>query len=375
MTSSRGAVLRGADQPYVLETVEINAPRPDEVLVRVVATGLCHTELLARKGMFGPKFLPAILGHEGAGVVEQVGSAVTAVVPGDHVVLSFDSCGQCRACARGLPTSCASFELLNLTGTRADGTGSARDADGNPLTSRWFGQSSFSEFALATARNVAKVDKGAPLELLGPLGCGVQTGAGAVLNQLRLAAGESVVIFGVGAVGLSAVLAARLSGAGEIVAVDLSPARRELALDLGATRAVDGADPDLARLLVTQGRFDASLDTTGVGTVMATAVNVLDRPGSCVLLGAGRDTLTVHPTVLSGRSVTYGFEGGSIPSIFIPRLVDLWQRGLFPFDRLIRTYPLAEINQAEADAAAGVAIKPVLLMHDHPSGSWALPRT
>ena len=363
MTECLAAVLRGAAEPYRVETVQLDDPGPGEALVRVAASGLCHTDLFGRSGLFGEAFLPAILGHEGAGVVEAVGPGVTAVTPGDHVVLSFDSCGGCPGCLTGAPSHCAEFELRNFLGARADGTGCARDASGAGLTSRWFGQSSFAEYAVATVRNMVKVDKDAPLSVLSPLGCGIQTGAGAVLNSLRLAPGQSLAVFGVGAVGLAAVMAAKLSGAAEIVAVDLLPARRELALELGATRAVDGADPALvAAVRATGPGLDASFDTTGVTSVMSAAVEVLTRPGSCVLVGGGLDSFTIHPAALAGKTVTFVYEGAALPQLFIPRLVGLWERGLFPFDRLIREYPLAEINQAEADAQSGATVKPVLLM-------------
>jgi aryl-alcohol dehydrogenase len=362
MIRSRAAVLRGPEEPYVVEEVVIEDPRPGEVLVRVVGAGLCHTDLIARSPYFGPDFYPVILGHEGAGVVDRVGDGVTAVVPGDHVVLTFDSCGTCVPCLRGSPAYCATFRERNLNGRRLDGTGSARDAAGKPVTSRWFAQSSFSEYAIVTERSAVLVDREAPLDLLGPLGCGVQTGAGAVLNELRVRPGQSIVVFGVGAVGLSAVMAAKLAGAGEIVAVDLNPARLTLATELGATRTVNAAADDLPGAVLAGGpALDFSVDTTGVGTVMATAVGVLAWQGRCALIGGGADSLSVRPAELGGRSVTYVYEGSAIPRLFIPELITFWQKGLFPFDRMIKHYKLDELNAAESDTRSGVAIKPVLL--------------
>lgn len=363
MTESRSAVLREAAAPYSVETVTIDQPYPGEALVQVVGAGMCHTDQFGRSGLLGEKFLPAILGHEGAGIVRAIGPGVTSVSPGDHVVLTFDSCGECPACRTGAPSNCAMFELRNFTGSRLDGSGCVNDAAGVPVTSRWFGQSSFGEFTLATERNMIKVDKEVPLALLGPLGCGFQTGAGAVLNTARLAPGQSIAVFGAGSVGLAAIMAAKASGAGEIVAVDLHPARRELALELGATRAVDGTDPALAATIRAGGPgLDVSFDTTGLSSVMSTAIEVLARPGTCVLVGAGTELLTVPPILLAGKTVTYIYEGGAIPHLFIPRLIELWQRGLFPFDRLIKQYPLEEINRAEEEAHAGTVIKPVLVM-------------
>jgi aryl-alcohol dehydrogenase len=363
MIRSRAAVLRGPDEPYAVEEVMIDAPRPGEVLVRVVGAGLCHTDLIGRSGYFGPDFYPVILGHEGAGVVDRVGEGVTAVAPEDHVVLTFDSCGTCPPCLHGSPAYCMTFRERNLSGRRLDHSGSARDTTGKPITSRWFAQSSFSEYSIATERNVVRVDPEAPLGLLGPLGCGVQTGAGAVLNELRVRPGQRIVVFGVGAVGLSAVMAAKLAGAGEIVAVDLNPARLTLAVELGATRTVNAAADDLTGAVLAGGPgFDFSVDTTGVGTVMSTAVGVLAWQGRCALIGGGADSLNVRPSELGGRSVTYVYEGSAIPQLFIPELIAFWQKGLFPFDRMIQHYKLDELNAAESDARNGVAVKPVLLM-------------
>jgi aryl-alcohol dehydrogenase len=363
MTESRSAVLREAAAPYSIETVTIDQPSHGEALVQVIGAGMCHTDQFGRSGLLGDSFLPAILGHEGAGIVRAIGPGVSAVSPGDHVVLTFDSCGDCPACLAGAPSNCAMFELRNFTGSRLDGTGCAHDRTGEPVTSRWFGQSSFGEFTVATERNMIKVDKDVPLALLGPLGCGFQTGAGAVLNTARLAPGQSIAVFGAGSVGLAAVMAAKASGAGEIVAVDLHPSRRELALELGATRAVDGADPALSAAVRGNGPgLDVAFDTTGISSVMSAAIEVLGRPGLCVLVGAGTDLLTVAPVMLAGKTVTYIYEGAANPHLFIPRLIELWKRGLFPFDRLIKRYPLDEINQAEAEAHAGTVIKPVLVM-------------
>jgi aryl-alcohol dehydrogenase len=362
-TQSLSAVLREASAPYSLETVTVDEPGPGEVLVRIVGAGMCHTDDFGRSGLLGEAFLPAVLGHEGSGVVTTAGPGVTSVSPGDHVVLSFDSCGACLPCLSGIPSNCTSFELLNLSGSRPDGSGSMRDASGAPLTSRWFGQSSFGEYVLATERNVVKVDTSVPLELLGPLGCGIQTGAGVVLNVMRPGPGESLVVFGTGAVGLAAIMAAKISGVSEIVAVDINPGRRDLALELGATRAVDGADPDVVNAVKAGGPgTDFALDTTGIGTVMTNAIGAVRRPGTAVLVGAGLEMLTLHPAFIAGKTVTYVYEGASVPQLFIPKLIDLWTRGVFPFDRLITTYPLEKIDAAEADVKAGTTIKPVLLM-------------
>jgi aryl-alcohol dehydrogenase len=365
MTTTRAAVLSGHDKPYELADIELDGLRPDEVLVRIAGVGFCHTDLLARDEGFAARLAPVVLGHEGSGVVEQVGSAVRRVRAGDHVVLSFDSCGWCPACMSGSPAYCAEFDLRNVSGRRADGTPGARDADGGVVSGRWFGQSSFADHAVATERNTVVVDRGLPIELLGPLGCGIQTGAGVVLNEMRLAPGRSVAVFGAGAVGLAAVMAARIANAREIVVVDLVPSRLELAAELGATRVVRGDTGDAAELrsrVVQDGPgLDFTLDTTANTVAISAAVTSLARQGSCVLVGVGSGRLDLPPTELAGRSVTYSLEGNAVPQRFIPRLLDFWRRGQFPFDRLIRTYPLADIGTAEAHSLAGETVKPVLL--------------
>lgn len=370
MVAATAAVLRAHDAPYTLEPVDLDEPGPGEVLVRIAGVGMCHTDLLGRvpgprdggRGDRVPK--PAVLGHEGSGVVEEVGPGVVGLAAGDHVVLSFDSCGLCANCRDGRPGYCARMAALNMAAAVPDGRPRAFDQAGSPVHNRWFGQSSFATHALATVRNTVKVDPDAPVELLGPLGCGVQTGVGSVLLALSVRPGEAFVVFGAGAVGLSAVMAARLAGADPIVAVDLHASRRDLALDLGATHAFDGADPDLLRrlrALVSDG-FHHALDTTAHPDAVATAVAALRTTGVCGLAGVGREDYRLDPThMLMGRTVRGIIEGDAVPQTFVPRMIDLWRRGLLPFDRLVRTYPLADIARAEADALSGTTVKPVLL--------------
>jgi aryl-alcohol dehydrogenase len=348
-------VLRDPKTPFTLEDVELAAPGPGEALVRVVGTGLCRTDVHARELPRLP--MPMILGHEGAGIVEAVGPGVTRVTPGDRVVMSFDSCGWCTQCLTGSSPYCTEFIPRNVTGMRTDGTTGATDPDGAPVAARWFGQSSFATHAVATERNMVPVDASLPLELLGPLGCGVQTGAGSVLLVLNVRPGSSIAVFGAGAVGIAAVLAAKAAGADEIVAVDLQASRRDMAMKLGATRVVDGADPDLAAAV---GQVDYSFDNTGVPAVVTTALGVL-RPGGACALVTGRAEPVIPTAALIGRSVHFVFEGGSVPQVFIPQLIKLWQQGRFPFDQMIRTYPLDRISDAERDFNSGETIKPVLL--------------
>ncbi|MCX4096816.1 NAD(P)-dependent alcohol dehydrogenase [Nocardia sp. alder85J] len=359
---TRAALLRDPAAPYSLEDIELGEPRDDELLVRIVGAGMCHTDLIPRLIPIFP--VPMVLGHEGAGVVEAVGRGITGIAPGDHVVLSFESCGHCARCHTGEPAYCQHFDQANTSGLRLDGSAGATSAAGESVANRWFGQGSFAGHAVATARNVVPVDKELPLEILAPLGCGIQTGAASVLLAMNVRAGDSIAVFGAGAVGLSAVMAAAVAGASEIIAVDLNPGRRELAAELGATVTYDGADPEIAEKIKdrTRGGVNYAFDTTGVPGVAVTALSSLAIRGFLGLVGIGFEELRINPLLLGGgRSLSYLLEGGAVPQTFVPRLIDLWQRGKFPFEKLIKTYPLADIDLAEADARKGDTVKPVLL--------------
>lgn len=356
------AVLRDAEGAYALEEVELDPPRDDELRVRVVGTGMCHTDVLPR----APESLsppPIVTGHEGAGVVEEVGAGVDGIEVGDHVVLSFDSCGTCRSCRRDQPAYCATFVERNLLGRRPDGSTGMRDDAGGEIASRWFGQSTFATHALATARNAVVVDRELPLELLGPLGCGIQTGAGAVLNTLAVAEGDRVVVLGVGAVGLAGVMAARVAGAETIVAVDLHEHRLELARELGATHTLVGSDDGVAGqvLELTGGGADQVLDTTGAPAVMRDALAGLRLGGVGAFVGVQTGDLVLDPSALVGKTAVGVLEGSADPQTFIPRMIGLWRDGRFPFDRLVERYPLSAVGEAEAAALAGEVVKPVLL--------------
>jgi aryl-alcohol dehydrogenase len=356
-------VLRRPDGAYSLETVELVDPGPGQVVVRIEAVGHCHTDLLPRAGVL-PIPMPMIAGHEGAGVVAAVGPGVASVAPGDHVVLSFASCGACAACVAGHPASCDLFAPLNLIAAPIDGVATVTDASGTAVAARWFGQSSFATHALATERNVVKIDDDLPLELMAPLGCGLQTGAGTVINVLRPQPGESIAVFGSGAVGSAAIMAAAAAGCTTIVAVDLHRRRLDLALELGATHVVDGAAPDVAaQVIASTGRGVLhAVDTTGVGSVVATALESLSVRGTLALVGVSQPDLLVPGSALAmGKAVVGVIEGDADPKTFIPLLTRLWRRGKFPIEKLVQTFPLAEIDTAERAAAAGEVVKPVLL--------------
>ena len=275
------AVVPATSAPFELRELELEAPGPAEVLVRMVATGVCHTDQVIRDQMV-PVPLPAVLGHEGAGVVEEVGTGVSHVRPGDHVVLSYNSCGLCRNCMSGAPGYCGDFGAHNFGGRRADGSSALRSGD-EVVSSHFFGQSSFATHSVVAARSVVPVPSDAPLELLGPLGCGLQTGAGAVLNSLDPAAGSTIAVFGAGAVGNAAILAAQVAACSTIIAVDRVPERVAFAQELGATHGVDvgKGDPVEQIMEITGGAgVDYALETTGVPPVLRQTVDALAVRGT-----------------------------------------------------------------------------------------------
>lgn len=358
----KAAVAPEMGKPFQIQEVEIDEPRSNEVLVRIVGTGLCHTDLLFKDHL--PIPLPAVYGHEGAGIVEKVGPGVTSVAPGDPVAISYNSCGKCNNCLLGKPFYCLNFVALNYSGIRADGT-MALSKDGIPLFGSFFGQSSFAEFSLTTERNVTKVPKDVPLELLGPLGCGVQTGAGTVVNALQVKAGSSIAVFGTGAVGLSAVMMAKVVGCSIIIGVDIKPGRLEFAKTLGATHVINSAEKDPVEQImsITGSGADYSIETTAVPSVYRKAVEALNITGRCALLGAppmGTEVTFDMQMFLTGRGTIGVIEGEAVPQIFVPQLIELYKQGRFPFDKMIKFYDAKDINQAVADSEKGVTIKPVI---------------
>jgi aryl-alcohol dehydrogenase len=363
MITAQAAVLRASDGPYSLEDVVLDEPGADQVVVRIVASGFCHTDVLPRSPLW-PVQPPLIPGHEGAGIVEAVGPQVDDVAVGDHVVLSFSFCGDCSFCNDGHPAYCTTWMELNLFGRSAGGGAGALDADGKPVSGRWFGQSSFATRAVVDRNNLVVIDRELPLELLGPLGCGIITGAGAVLNVLKVQPGSSIAIFGVGSVGLAALLAAKVAGAEQIVAVDLQPSRLAVASKLGATQTISGDATDVVEQIhaATGGGADYTFDTTGVPSVILTAINGLRARGTCGLVGVQTGDLVLDAMILTGKTLTSIVEGDADPRTFIPYLIELWRSGKLPFDDLIEQYPLSEINAAEQASLSGHTIKPVLVM-------------
>ncbi|WP_432051614.1 NAD(P)-dependent alcohol dehydrogenase [Streptomyces xiamenensis] len=359
----RAAVLRAYEGPFTVEEVALRAePAAGEILVEIAGAGMCRTDLAVRRST-GRSPLPAVLGHEGAGVVVRTGGGPdTDIGVGDHVVLSFDSCGHCPNCRGAAPAYCESFASLNLFGGRKEEVPRLTDAAGGALAPRWFGQSSFAEYALVPARNAVRVDPALPLELLGPLGCGFLTGAGAVLNTFRAGPGDTLTVIGAGAVGLAAVMAATAAGV-RSVAVDRHPGRLALAERFGAIPlpATTSGLPERIRRL-TDGGTRYALDTTASPPLINDALRALRPTGVLGLVARLHTPLALEPGTLDrGRSIRHICEGDAVPGLLIPLLTGLWRAGRFPFDALIRTYPLAAVNEAERDCEAGRVVKPVLL--------------
>ncbi len=359
------AITREANAPFVIEPIEVEAPRAGEVRVKIAAVGICHTDLAFASGLMGSPF-PMVLGHEGAGTVEAVGEGVTKVAVGDKVLLTFNSCGHCATCHSHDPAYCHDFTLLNFAGIRPDGS-TPLSQNGTPLSGNFFGQSSFASSAIANERNVLKVSPDADLAMLAPLGCGVQTGAGAVLRSLAASPGSSLVVIGGGAVGLSAVLGGVIAGCPTIILIEPQAERRALGLSLGATHAVDPGVGDTTEAVraILPGGVNNIVDTSGHEGAIAAAIGMLAPKGALGLVGVpGSLEALLHLPIIA--AITYGYtvkgiiEGDSDPDVFLPELIAHREAGRLPVDRFTKTYPFDQINQAIDDAHHGKCIKAVL---------------
>lgn len=360
----KAAVTHNPGADFKMEEVDLKGPKQDEVLVKIVSCGVCHTDAAA-KYQHIPVQLPAVLGHEGAGIVQEVGDGVKGIKKGDHVALSFSSCGVCENCLTGRPYVCKDFNLLNFGGIMNDGT--KRLSQGDKEISTFFGQSSFATYATVNERNIVVVDKDVDLALLGPLGCGFQTGAGTVLNGLKPEAGSSLVVFGMGSVGFTAVMGAKIAGCEKIIVVGGNTDKLKMAKEFGATHTINYKETndvvdEIKR--ITEGGADYTLDTTGVPAIINQAMYALKVLGTCAIVGvAGDVTLNIQNALMGEGKTMKGFiEGNSIPKLFIPRLIQYYKEGRFPIDRLITKYKFEDINQAFEDSHSGRTIKPVLIM-------------
>jgi aryl-alcohol dehydrogenase len=360
------AIVNECSGPFVVEELDLTDPRDDELLVEVAASGMCATDLHGRDGYFITPY-PAVLGHEGAGIVRAVGRDVREFAPGDHVLMAYPWCGECPNCRAQRQTYCLHGGDLKHAGTRCDGS-TIHARNGHPVYGAFFQQSSFATNAIAHERFAVKLRRDVPLEVVCALCCGGQTGAGAVFNVVRPQPGDSVAVFGVGTVGLCGLMAAKILGCDPIIAIDVHDSRLRLARELGATHIInhDGRDEVVSDIRKLTGRgVRHALETSAVPSVLREAIQALMPAGSCILLGSARkgtDVCFEIPFLQHGRSVRGVIQGDSVPKDFIPLLTDHVMAGRFPVERLIVEYALADINRAAADSASGKTIKPVLRM-------------
>lgn len=355
------AIARRSGAPLVLEEIELDDPRDDEILVAVSACGVCHTDAKARDGYRDVSF-PIVLGHEGAGTVLEVGRGVRDLAPGDHVLLVSDFCGRCGRCRAGDTAYCVERWLRTFGAVRPDGSTRAR-AGGDPVRASFFGQSSFATHALASERNALKVAPDADLSLLAAMPCGMATGAGSVLKALQVAPGSRLAVLGTGSVGLAAVMAAAAAGAEVIVAVDRHPGRLDLARRLGATDTLDtGTVADLtAALRERTGGCDAILDTTGLGRMQRIGVGALAVRGTLGIVGGGdSDGVALGLLMDGGKTVRGIVQGDASGTLGLEALLRLHAAGRFPFEALVRHYPFSAVNEAIEDGLAGTTVKAVL---------------
>jgi aryl-alcohol dehydrogenase len=366
MATCTAAVAHAAHGDFAIEELTIDAPRAGEVLVKVAGVGLCHTDLVFRDQI--PYAFPAVFGHEGAGTIAAIGEGVEGLAVGDRVVVGFSSCGHCPRCDEGLPSYCRTFVPLNYAGMRVE-DGSTAFANGQArVSSHFFGQSTFATHAITRARNVVKVETDAPLEILGTLACGFQTGAGAIMRTFACPAGSTLVVFGGGPVGLAAVMAARIRDCAAVILVEPVAARRDVALELGATHVIDPAAGDVVAAIraIAPDGVDFAFDTTGNVKVIEAGLASLGSHGAIGLVGVPREadaaiSVNIAALMTPGHRIIGIIEGDSDQQTFIPELLAHHAAGRFPFDRLIQTYPLAQINEAIAAQARGECIKVVLL--------------
>ncbi|WP_206503246.1 NAD(P)-dependent alcohol dehydrogenase [Streptomyces chrestomyceticus] len=358
----RAALVETPGGPFTLYEAELEEPRADEILVRTTAAGICHTDLAMRQ-VWPPGRLPMVFGHEGTGIVEAVGDAVTTLVPGDTVCLTYRSCRACEQCSAGEPAYCEHSALLNAAGTRPDGSTPLSRTDGTPVHGSFFGQSAFASHCLTTESNTVKVPADLPAALVAPLGCSVQTGVGTVRTVLRPAAGTTLAVFGAGSVGLSAVMAAVAADC-PVVAVEPLAARRALAKELGATAVIDPAGDEVVPALrdLTGGGPHCAMDTTGRPAVVSQAVQALRRRGTLALVGIGTAEFDTLPVLTKGLTIRGVTEGDAVPAVAVPELIGLYRQGRLPLEKLVTEFRFADIEAAAEAALTGRVVKPVLTM-------------
>lgn len=362
------AVINGVNENYEFEQLTLGELKPDEVVVKIVATGMCHSDEALRVG--DAEFpMPAVLGHEGAGIIEKVGNAVKDFKVGDQVVMAYNYCGTCPSCRTGHPSSCNTWGALNMGGGRPDGSHSFFKEDGTPVAN-FFSQSSFATHTITNVNNLIKMDPEEDLRLVGPLGCGLLTGFGTVVNGLKATSGSTIAVFGTGAVGLGALMTANIVGCSKIIAIDIHDARLETASELGATHTINSKTENLADRIaeITDGLgVDYSIDTTGISAVMKASIEVLGIGGISAPVAVTRHSVefnTFIDLVLANRKLAGVLMGDVVPQLAIPELIKFHKEGKFPFDKLVKFYSFSEINQAADDSNSGKTIKPILIVDE-----------
>lgn len=358
----KAAVVHKQNGPFQFEEVDLAEPSQNEILVKVEACGICHTDEFGRTA--APVPFPIVLGHEGAGVVQKVGAGVKEFAVGDHVAFSYAFCDHCKSCLSGEPYYCETYNEINFGGVSGDGT-TKLSQNGKPVA-MFFGQSAFATHAVVNHKSAVKVDKDVDLTIVAPLGCGVQTGAGAVINIFKPRVSSSIAVFGCGAVGMSAIMAANVERCRTIIAVGGNPASLKLAKELGATHTINRKEvSDIVGAIakITNGGADYVIDTSGYGPLIAVAIKSARYHGEVMTLAPSGviENFDVGLDVLMNmRTIRGTCEGDSIAQVFIPELIALYKQGVFPLDKLITVYDFEEIDKAFADSHAGKIIKPVL---------------
>lgn len=362
---TRAIVAENVNSSLQLQDVLLEPLQADEALVEIQAVGICHAEISSLNGTI-PVDFPRVFGHEGAGVVKSVGPSIHDVSVGSKALLSFNYCQSCRNCRDDRPSYCEQMWPRNWGGKRSDGSHTMTTPDGKPLYANYFGQSSFSHLAVVNVSCLVVVPDDVDLEVLAPLGCGVQTGMGTITNSLDVPAGSSVAIFGVGAVGLCAVMAAKIREASVIIAVDLHSDRLELAKELGATHAIRGDAPDILEQIerISTG-LEFAMDTTGAIPVIENMIKALGTRGKAAIVGAPPPGKTAAFDVFGllnrGKIIMGAVEGDSLPKTMIPWMIEQWRAGMLPIEKIVRKYPIEDAESAIEDMRKGKTVKPVLV--------------
>jgi len=363
----QAAVVNKVGDDYVIKDVELKDVGPNDVLVKIVATGICRSDFAERNGNSVP--FPNVLGHEGSGIVEAVGDNVSSVEVGDHVIMTYGYCGHCLKCEEGDPTSCSSFLKINASGVNTEGEYVIHDEDGHEINN-FFNQSSFATYSLVDESNLVKVPKSIDLRILGPLGCGLATGSGTVMNTLKPEPGSSIAIFGTGAVGFAALMAAKIMGSTTIIALDINDERLKLASELGATHTINSGEHsdtvvEEIREITNGLGVDYAIDTSGFQPIMHQALEAVASGGKFAPIAVTKKPFEVNTffdLVFGNKSIVGALIGQGLPKAHLTRLIEFYQQGQFPFDRFIKFYDFDQISEAEKDLVEGRTMKPVLVV-------------